>query len=92
MKKTTVAVATALALFWAANAGADQCSDLIVEKCTACHQISRVCKKVGKKSKSRWKRTLKRMVRHGTEMSKEESGAILTCLLEAKAGVRAMCE
>jgi len=92
MKKTIIAVAALLALTATSVRAAGGCAALVERKCTDCHQISRVCKKVGKKSRTRWKRTIKRMVRHGTSLGKDEFNTILNCLLKPGDDVRAMCE
>lgn len=59
-----------------------ECAELLRDRCQSCHYLSRVCAQVGKKSKRRWKATLKRMVkRRGAELNKEEQVFLLNCLL-----------
>lgn len=60
--------------------GSGACSALLTAKCVECHTVARICEKIGKKSKSRWQRTLDRMVERGAKMTPEESAALLVCL------------
>ena len=75
------------------NSMADEdCTTLINSKCTSCHYKSRICKKLGKKRKGAWKSTIKRMKRHGAEISKEEQKALVKCLFALKPGAEAGCK
>ena len=71
---------------------ADHCAEILTNKCTECHNLNRVCQKVGKKNKKRWKRTIKRMVKRGTKLSKSESKEILTCLVDESPGTLQVCK
>lgn len=61
-------------------AGGGKCDALLTAKCTKCHSTSRICEKIGKKSKARWQRTIARMTERGAEMSVEDGTALLLCL------------
>nr|MBF0221201.1 hypothetical protein [Desulfobulbaceae bacterium] len=93
--KRFIAVAFALGLF-AANTNtsnaADNCAELLVNKCIECHNLNRVCQKLGKKSESRWERTVKRMVKRGTILTKNESAEIVTCLADELPGAVQACK
>lgn len=56
------------------------CVTLLTDKCTACHSTSRTCEKLGKKSKSRWQRTIDRMIERGAKLSADEAAVLLGCL------------
>lgn len=56
------------------------CSALLTAKCTECHSLARVCEKLGKKSNTRWQRTIDRMVDRGAKVNTDEKSALLACL------------
>ena len=70
----------------------EQCAPLIDSKCTTCHYKSRICKKLGKKNKRKWKRTIKNMLRHGATISKDEQKTLLECLVKAPQGAEYICK
>ena len=57
-----------------------KCNTLLTAKCTVCHSTSRICEKLGKKSKARWQRTISRMTDRGAKVNIEEAAALLICL------------
>lgn len=57
-----------------------KCSPLLTGACTACHNTTRICEKLGKKSKSRWQRTVDRMIERGAKLTAEEETTLLDCL------------
>ena len=59
---------------------ASPCSTLLETACTECHNTTRVCEKLGKKSKSRWQRTLTRMIERGAKLSADDEAVLLDCL------------
>lgn len=69
-----------------------QCADLLQGKCTQCHSTARICEKLGKKSKSRWERTLERMVTRGAKINASEAAALITCLEQNSSEARAACQ
>ena len=71
---------------------ADNCAELLTNKCSDCHNLNRVCQKLGKKNKKRWDRTLKRMVKRGTKLTKSEYADILTCLVDQSPGAVQVCK
>ncbi|MBA3015181.1 MAG: hypothetical protein KKD63_14230 [Proteobacteria bacterium] len=56
------------------------CASLVTAKCVECHSMARVCEKLGKKSKSRWSRTINRMIDRGAKINSDEIAALLDCL------------
>ena len=56
------------------------CAALMTSKCTMCHSAGRICEKLGKKSSSRWQRTIDRMIERGAQLSADESATLLVCL------------
>ncbi len=75
----------------AAAKKSDACADLLMERCTQCHYVTRVCQQLGKKSKWRWKKTLKNMVRHGAKLSKAEQKKLVNCLFRQSSAIIATC-
>jgi hypothetical protein len=59
-----------------------KCATLLLTKCDACHYLTRVCYRVGKKSRRSWKRSLNAMVRHGTQLTEAQLDTLLACLSE----------
>jgi hypothetical protein len=70
-----------------------ECAELLRNRCQTCHYLNRVCAQVGKKSKRHWGATLKRMVkRRGAELTEEEQGFLLDCLLAPAPDIVKECE
>lgn len=70
-----------------------ECAELLRNRCQSCHYLSRVCAQVGKKSKRRWRATLKRMVtRRGAELTEEEQVFLLDCLVAPASDIVKECE
>ncbi len=60
--------------------GGTKCDSLLMAKCTDCHNTTRICEKLGKKSKARWQRTIDRMTERGAKLNAEDAAALLVCL------------
>jgi len=59
----------------------ESCTELLTNRCEACHYNTRVCQKVKKKKgKGSWKRTIKNMVRQGAKLNKSEQKQLVSCL------------
>ncbi len=71
---------------------AGNCDYILNTKCTACHNLGRICRKLEKKNKAKWITTVKRMVRHGASLSKNEVQELATCLAEQNASVKDACK
>lgn len=85
---TSMVLATALLLTAGPLLASQDCSERLEQNCTSCHYKSRICEKVGKKTKRAWKNTTKRMIRYGLKLDKSELDEITACLvaLEDKSG------
>ena len=70
----------------------EECGKLITERCESCHYKSRVCQKLGKHTKRRWKRSIKNMVRYGAKLSKKEEEKLIDCLSKAPPGADYVCK
>jgi hypothetical protein len=70
----------------------NDCATLITERCETCHYKTRICQKLGEKSKSAWKRTVKNMVSYGAQLNKDEINSLITCLDSRHKSVVSLCE
>jgi len=73
-----------------ASAGTD-CQTIINNKCVQCHYKTRICDALGTKSKRKWKRTIKFMVKQGAKLSKDEQKNIAECLSSLPKGSDLVC-
>lgn len=76
----------------ATTAQAPSCTDLLLKKCEECHYLSRVCQKLGQKSKWKWKRTMKAMIRHGAKINQDEQELLIDCLTDNGDAAKAACQ
>lgn len=63
-----------------AAGGGGGCATMLTAKCIECHAVTRICEKLGKKSKSRWQRTIDRMIGRGAKVNAAEAATLLDCL------------
>lgn len=70
----------------------NSCESLLAEQCSNCHYLTRVCQKLGKKSKGDWRRSVKRMVRKGAVLSKAEQKLLVECLHKEEEGASKACK
>lgn len=68
-----------------------KCDALLTARCTVCHNTTRICEKLGKKSKSRWQRTIDRMTARGAKLNAEEAAALLVCLDSGTKDLQSAC-
>ncbi|MBC8318858.1 MAG: hypothetical protein H8E41_13220 [Desulfobulbaceae bacterium] len=68
------------------------CETLLVTKCGTCHYLTRVCQKIGRKSKGDWRRNVKRMVRKGAVLSRDEQKVLVDCLHKEEEGAVKACQ
>jgi hypothetical protein len=73
------------------QAGQTECATLLLTKCVSCHYLTRVCYRVGKKSRRSWQRTLNAMVRHGARLTEAQQDTLLACLSDAGPEVEKTC-
>lgn len=70
----------------------EECLELLEQKCTSCHYNTRICKKLEKKNKRAWKSTVKRMLRYGLKLDKQEQEKSVDCLLSMKKDPGPFCK
>jgi len=68
------------------------CQTTINAKCVKCHYKTRICDALGTKSKRKWKRTIKFMVKQGAQLSKEEQALVVECLNTMPKGSETVCK
>ena len=74
----------------ATSTGGD-CQATIDAKCVKCHYKTRICDALGTKSKRKWKRTIKFMVKQGAQLSQDEQSKVLACLSSMPKGSAVVC-
>jgi len=67
-------------------------SDLVFNKCAACHSLKRICRGLGKKDLAAWEKTNQRMVEMGMTITADELDAISNYLANAKPGESPVCK
>ncbi|MEN8143005.1 MAG: hypothetical protein ABFQ82_05345 [Thermodesulfobacteriota bacterium] len=95
MKKTAFAIPLALILLLSVPLSglADQdCADLLEKNCTSCHYNTRICNKIGKKNKRKWKTSVKRMLRYGLKLDKKTQNTIVDCLVALEKDATLFCK
>jgi mono/diheme cytochrome c family protein len=65
---------------------------LVLEACSRCHTVERICNGFGKKDEKAWTATVGRMVGKGAKVTKEEQPAVVKYLAEQKAGSKPVCK
>ncbi len=75
----------------ATSTGGD-CRAMIDSKCAKCHYRTRICDALGTKSKRKWKRTIKFMVKQGANLSKVDQETIVECLSTMPKGSEIACK
>lgn len=86
------AILAAIVLTGADAAWPASCEELLLTRCEGCHYLSRVCQKLGKEGKWKWKRTMAAMVRHGAKINPAEQDQLVTCLADNSPEARAACQ
>lgn len=85
-----------IGFFWSglfvSSAAGEECEQLILSRCESCHYNTRICEKLGKKSRSSWKRTVKNMVSYGAKLDRDEIKQVIRCLSGPADDVVRMCE
>ena len=85
--------ASAFFYFSPAVAGENEsrCIDLLIGKCRECHYLTRICQNLDRKSKWKWKRTIKNMTNKGAEVTREQEDRLLECLADKAPDVVEFC-
>ena len=90
---TFVAVTCALLLInVSVSKSADNCAELLNNKCTECHNLERICRKIGRKDEKRWTRMIKRMLKNGAKLSDSEKIEMLNCLVDQTLSTIQLCK
>ncbi|MDG4475496.1 hypothetical protein [Thiovibrio frasassiensis] len=76
----------------AAFAGGTQCTELLNSRCQVCHYKSRICQRLGQKSKGEWKRSIGNMMRYGAKITEAEGKILAQCLNAAPVGAEFVCK
>jgi cytochrome c5 len=76
-----VLFSTSLALAVAMESGAD----LVKKKCAMCHDVSRICRSVGKRDAAEWQMTSERMARNGAKLAEGEAAKVAAFLASPQA-------
>lgn len=75
-----------------AQSPAGDCRTIIDSKCVSCHYKTRICDALGTKSKRKWKRSIKFMVKQGAKLSKVEQETVVECLSVMPKGSEIVCK
>ncbi|MDH5298879.1 MAG: hypothetical protein OEV91_07660 [Desulfobulbaceae bacterium] len=67
------------------------CAALLESKCTVCHYATRICQKIGRKSKRGWERTIDNMAARGARVTADEKRVLSQCLAQSNEDVKAYC-
>ncbi len=93
LKTLSITVVLLVLLFgFSAGHAAEECGPLISGRCENCHYKTRICQALGKKSRSRWKRTVKAMVKKGALLSGKEQKILVRCLSKPDPEVVRFCQ
>ncbi|NOX25731.1 MAG: hypothetical protein GXP59_06405 [Deltaproteobacteria bacterium] len=98
MTRTSYACFIALLLFaWAVipapAQAAGNCGLILNSKCTLCHNLNRICRKLGEKDKLYWQKTIKRMVKqHSAPLNNDEQKELALCLYNKTESVKNACK
>lgn len=69
----------------------DMAAALIASSCTRCHGMDKICKKLGKKDRKNWDKTVTRMIKKGADLPVENKGLVVDYLLSLKSGSKPIC-
>jgi len=68
------------------------CTAIIDAKCVRCHYKTRICDALGTKSFSKWKKSIKFMVKQGAELTEDEQNKVIACLISLPEGSNVVCK
>jgi hypothetical protein len=68
------------------------CSALVDAKCVRCHYKTRICDALGTKSVSKWKKSIKFMIKQGAELTADEQNTVIACLSSMPEGSKVVCQ
>lgn len=73
-------------------AGSDNCRAILESACEFCHSETRICQKLGKKSESRWRRTVERMIKRGAKLTSDQEATLVNCLTNESPDIVQVCK
>jgi len=68
------------------------CSAIVDTKCVRCHYKTRICDALGTKSVSKWKKTIKFMIKQGAQLTDDEQNKVIACLSSLPKGSNVVCK
>jgi len=68
------------------------CRAIVDAKCVRCHYKTRICEALGTKSVSKWKKSIKFMVKQGAELTEDEQNKVIACLSSLPEGSNVVCK
>lgn len=85
-------VLTGWVLVTSSQVMAVECRPLIEQKCASCHFVTHVCPDLAKKKGTwTWKRTIRSMVEHGTDLTDKQAKQLVGCLSKPDDKVLDIC-
>lgn len=92
MKATLPAFLTVLILSSGAALAQDPHQTLVLNRCGACHNTTRICKNLGVKDGAAWEKTVATMVGKGAKLAPSEQQAVAAYLTTLPAGSKPVCQ
>ena len=74
------------------NASIAGCGEILVSVCSKCHNITRICQRLGTRSKREWRNTSNAMIRNGARLGPEEQDKLIDCLEQQSEDIKALCK
>lgn len=83
-----------------ADSGEQSCGELLKNKCTQCHYLTRVCQKIEKNQQKglfggifagSWGRTVNNMVKNGAKLTEAEQEKLINCLDNSSPEILEVC-
>ncbi len=87
---SSVVIVVALLVLTGCSTG-EECSQLVVEKCSSCHSIKKTCSQDGK-DKKYWEATVDQMIRLMAPISEKEKRDLVKCLSKSSKRLNTLCE
>lgn len=69
----------------------NDCTAIMETHCTACHHVTRICQKLGKKNLKGWRKTINNMKIHGAQLTPSETEALAICLDRQSQDIKEFC-
>ena len=66
--------------------------DVVMNSCTACHSLERVCASIGKKDRDAWNTTVTAMVGRGARIQQTDLPKVVDYLAGLKPGSKPVCK